>query len=413
MRRPEILRDTDFRRFYIGQLVSFLGDQASVLAIPLTGVLVLDAGPFQLGLLTAVGILPSLFFSLWAGAMIDRRGRRRQTMLVADAGRAVAVLSLPVAYFAGHLTLTHLYIVAFVVGTLDVAFAVAYQALLVAMVKRRQYLAASSLLNGTRSLAEVVGLALGGTLVGLLTAPVALVLNALSFVVSGAQLARIHPSEPPGDTSKSGGLAGGMTWIRGNPAVRTLLLSTGTTNFFAFIGNALLVLYASQTLGLNPTVIGVVFGAGAVGGVIGAATCSRVEQRVGLGRAVLIAAFAFPAAMLLYPAARGSTLTAALLLAAGEFLAAVAALWLDISIGAVFAQQIPDQLRSRVAGAYRTVNHGIRPLGALLGGLLGTHTGLRNALLISAVGAIGGALLLLRPAITTLKLQNEPVTQEG
>jgi MFS family permease len=409
MRRPEILRDIDFRRFYLGQLVSFLGDQASVLAIPLTGVLVLEAGPFELGLLTAVGILPSLFFSLWAGAMIDRRGRRRHTMLVADAGRAVAVLSLPVAYFAGHLTLTHLYIVAFVVGTLDVAFAVAYQALLVAMVNRRQYLAANSLLNGTRSLAEVVGLALGGTLVGLLTAPGALVLNALSFVVSGAQLARIHPSEPPGDPSNSAGLAGGMTWIRGNPVVRTLLLSTGTTNFFAFIGNALLVLYASQTLGLNPTVIGVVFGAGAVGGVIGAATCSRVEHRVGLGRAVLIAAFAFPAAMLLYPAARGSTLTAALLLGAGEFLAAVAALWLDISIGAVFAQQIPDQLRSRVAGAYRTVNHGIRPLGALLG----THTGLRTALLISAVGAIGGALPLLRPAITTLKLQNEPAAQEG
>jgi len=413
MRRPEILRDTDFRRFYLGQLVSFLGDQASVLAIPLTGVLVLEAGPFELGLLTAVGILPSLFFSLWAGAMIDRRGRRRHTMLVADAGRAVAVLSLPVAYFAGHLTLTHLYIVAFVVGTLDVAFAVAYQALLVAMVNRRQYLAANSLLNGTRSLAEVVGLALGGTLVGLLTAPIALVLNALSFVVSGAQLARIHPSEPPGDPSNSAGLAGGMTWIRGNPVVRTLLLSTGTTNFFAFIGNALLVLYASQTLGLNPTVIGLVFGAGAVGGVIGAATCSRVEHRVGLGRAVLIAAFAFPAAMLLYPAARGSTLTAALLLGAGEFLAAVAALWLDISIGAVFAQQIPDQLRSRVAGAYRTVNHGIRPLGTLLGGLLGTHTGLRTALLISAVGAIGGALPLLRPAITTLKLQNEPAAQEG
>jgi len=262
MRRPEILRDTQFRRFYIGQLVSLLGDQASVLAIPLTAVLVLDAGPFQLGLLTAVGMLPSLFFSLWAGAVIDRRGRRRQTMLVADVVRAVAVLSLPVAYFAGHLTLTHLYVVAFVVGTLDVAFAVAYQALLVAMVKRREYLAANSLLNGTRSLAEVVGLALGGTLVGLLTAPGALVLNALSFVVSGAQLARIHPSEPPGDTPKSGGLAGGMTWIRGDPVVRTLLLSTGTTNLFAFIGNALLVLYASQTLGLNPTMIGVVFGAG-------------------------------------------------------------------------------------------------------------------------------------------------------
>lgn len=413
MRRPEILCDTDFRRFYIGQLVSLLGDQASVLAIPLTAVLVLDAGPAQLGVLTAVGILPSLFFSLLAGAAIDRRGRRRQTMLAADAVRAVAILSLPVAYFAGHLSLTHLYVVAFIVGTLDVAFAVAYQALLVAMVSRKDYLAANSLLNGSRSLVEVVGLALGGTLVGVLTAPVALILNALSFVVSGAQLARIHPTEPPGDASKSRGIAGGVTWIRGNPAVRTLLLSTGTTNLFAFIGNALLVLYASQTLGLSPAVIGVVFGAGAVGGVIGAATCSRVEQRMGLGRIVLIAAFALPAAMLLYPAARGSTLTAALLLGAGEFLAAIAALWLDISIGAVFAQQIPDQLRSRVAGAYRTVNHGIRPVGALLGGLLGIHTGLRTALLISAIGAIGGALLLLRPAITTLKLHKEPAVQGG
>lgn len=413
MRRPEILCDTDFRRFYIGQLVSLLGDQASVLAIPLTAVLVLDAGPAQLGVLTAVGILPSLFFSLLAGAAIDRRGRRRQTMLAADAVRAVAILSLPVAYFAGHLSLTHLYVVAFIVGTLDVAFAVAYQALLVAMVSRKDYLAANSLLNGSRSLVEVVGLALGGTLVGVLTAPVALILNALSFVVSGAQLARIHPTEPPGDASKSRGIAGGVTWIRGNPAVRTLLLSTGTTNLFAFIGNALLVLYASQTLGLSPAVIGVVFGAGAVGGVIGAATCSRVEQRMGLGRIVLIAAFALPAAMLLYPAARGSTLTAALLLGAGEFLAAIAALWLDISIGAVFAQQIPDQLRSRVAGAYRTVNHGIRPVGALLGGLLATHTGLRTALLISAIGAIGGALLLLRPAITTLKLHKEPAVQGG
>jgi len=125
-----------------------------------------------------------------------RRGHRRQTMLLADAVRAVAVLSLPIAYFAGHLTLTHLYVVAFIVGTFDVTFAVAYQALLVAMVNRKDYLAANSLLNGTRSLAEVVGLALGGTLDGLLTAPVALQLNAVSFAVSGSQLARIHPSSP-------------------------------------------------------------------------------------------------------------------------------------------------------------------------------------------------------------------------
>ena len=271
------------------------------------------------------------------------------------------------------LTLTHLYVVAFIVGTFDVTFAVAYQALLVAMVNRKDYLAANSLLNGTRSLAEVVGLALGGTLGGLLTAPVALQLNAVSFVVSGSQLARIHPSSPhltpPAHAASAAGSTGSAAtrWCGRYCCPRPRRTSSPSS------ANALLVLYASRTLGLNPTVIGLVFGAGAVGGVISAATCSRVERRLGLGRVVLLTAFAFPLAMLLYPAARGSTLSAALVLGAGEFLAAIAALWLDISVGVVFAQEIPDQLRSRVAGAYRTVNHGIRPVGALLGGVLGTH----------------------------------------
>ncbi|HEY0690029.1 MAG TPA: MFS transporter [Kribbella sp.] len=130
------MRNTDFRRFFDGQLVSLLGDQAAVLAIPLTAVLVLDAGPRQVGLLTAAGILPSLIFSLVAGAWIDRCRRRREAMLVADAVRALAVLSLPVAYAVGQLMLAQLYVVAFVVGTFDVTFAVAYQALLVSIVRR-------------------------------------------------------------------------------------------------------------------------------------------------------------------------------------------------------------------------------------------------------------------------------------
>jgi predicted MFS family arabinose efflux permease len=109
--------------------------------------------------------------------------------------------------------------------------------------------------------------------------------------------------------------------------------------------------------------------------------------------------------MLLYPAARGSTLVAAVLLGAGEFLAAIAVLWLHISIGAVFAQEVPDQLRSRVAGAYRTVNYGVRPLGAVLGGLLGAEIGLRNVLWVSA----GGAFLKLRPSVLGLRIQTDTV----
>ena len=163
-----ILRQVDFRRFFVGQTASLLGDQTAALAIPLTAILALDANATQVGLLTVAGLVPSLLFSLTAGAWIDRRGERRRVMLVADAVRCIVVLSLPVAYALGHLSMAHLYLVAFVVGTFDVAFAVAYQALLVSIVRSKDNIAANSLLNGSRALTEVVGLSLGGVLVSLI-----------------------------------------------------------------------------------------------------------------------------------------------------------------------------------------------------------------------------------------------------
>ena len=324
-------------------------------------------------------------------------------MLVADAVRCIAVLSLPFAYALGQLSMPHLYLVAFVVGTFDVAFAVAYQALLVSIVRSKDYIAANSLLNGSRALTEVVGLSLAGVLVSLITAPVALVVNALSFAVSGIQLARIHPPEPGQSDSKSLGLAEGVRWIRGNTVVRNMLTSSATTNLFAFVGNAVLVLYASEVLGLSPSIIGIAFGVGAVGGVLGAATFATLERRINLGPAIILGSILFPLAMFLYPLAGGGTIAAAALVATGEFLTAVAVLWVDISLGAVFAQEIPDRLRSRVAGAYRMVNYGVRPLGAVAGGLIGAQFGLRNALWISAAGALCGGLLRVRPAIIALK----------
>ena len=368
-----ILRQVDFRRFFGGQTASLLGDQTAALAIPLTAILALDANATQVGLLTAAGLVPSLLFSLTAGAWIDRRGERRRVMLVADAVRCIVVLSLPVAYALGHLSMAHLYLVAFVVGTFDVAFAVAYQALLVSIVRSKDNIA-----------------------------PAALVVNAASFAVSGIQLARIHPPEPGPTDSKSLGLAEGVLWIRGNTVVRNMLASSAITNLIAFVGNAVLVLYASNVLGLSPSMIGIAFGVGAVGGVLGAATFATLERRINLGPAVILGSILFPLAMFLYPLAGGGTIAAAALVATGEFLTAVAVLWVDISLGAVFAQEIPDRLRSRVAGAYRMVNYGVRPLGAVAGGLIGAQFGLRNALWISAAGALCGGLLRVRPAIIAL-----------
>lgn len=407
MNVPDLLRQRNFRLFFEGQSVSLLGDQISVLAIPLTAILVLHEGAEQLGLLTAMSLLPSLLFSLAAGAAIDRRGRRRKTMLIADWIRGVAMGSLPVAYALGHLTLVHLYVVAFIVGTLDVLFFV-YNAMIVALVRPHEYVEANALLNGSRSVAGVLGLTLGGTLVGVLTAPGALLVDAVSFLYSGAQIARTDPTEPTADTTQSHGISHGAKWIATNPLVRAMLASTATVNLFTFLGNAILILYASRTLHLHPTLIGLVFGAGALGGVIGALTARKLEHRIGLGRAFVVGSFLFPLPWLLFPAAHGTQAMVVGMLVAGEFASSIGVIWLDVTAGAIFAQEIPDHLRSRVAGAYRTVNYGVRPLGAIMGGFLGASIGLRDALWIAAIGASCAGLPLLRRAVFTLRSATQP-----
>ncbi len=410
MRIPDLVRQRNFRLFFEGQSVSLLGDQVSVLAIPLTAVLVLHAGAEQLGLLTAMSLLPSLLFSLAAGAAIDRRGRRRRTMLAADWLRGAAMLSLPVAYALGHLTLVHLYAVAFVVGTLDVLFFVSYNAMIVALVKPHEYVGANALLNGSRSLAGVLGLTLGGALVGILTAPGALLLDAVSFLYSGVQIARTDPKEPPADPTQSHGISHGARWIASNPLVRAMLASTATVNLFTFIGNAILILYASRTLHLRPTLIGLAFGAGAVGGLFGALTARRLEHKVGLGPAFVVGSFLFPLPWLLFPLAHGSEPVVVATLVTAELTLSLGVIWLDVTAGAIFAQEIPDHLRSRVAGAYRTVNYGVRPVGALLGGFLGASIGLRDTLWVAAIGASCAGLPLLRRGVLGLRSAVQPQT---
>ncbi|WP_307864767.1 MFS transporter [Allobranchiibius sp. CTAmp26] len=412
MRSPALLRQVGFRRFFIGQSVSLLGDQFAVLAVPLAAILTVGAGATQVGVLTAAGVAPSLLLSVWAGAWIDRHGHRRVVMLVADFSRAAAVLSIPIAYAFGGLTLIQLYLVAFLVGVFDVFFGVAYQAVLISMVRRDQYVAASSWLRGSEAVTQTVGLTLGGVLVSVLTAPVALVFNAASFAISGAQLARIHPAEPGSAKSAHGqGVGEGLRWVYRSALMRAVLTSSGLTNLAVFMSTGVLTLYAIRTLHLTPTAIGVALGAGAVGAFIGAATCARVETRLGLGRLLAFSSLIYPAGLLFYPAARGPALLAASTLAAGEFIAAVTAVWADIALGTILAIEVADDIRSRVNGVFRTINQGVRPIGAVAGGLLATWIGLRSALLCSAlIGLLGGSLILRKQVLSMKSNPPSPKT---
>ena len=368
MRRivPSLLRENrPFRWFFGAQSVSLLGDQISVLALPLVAVLVLDADAAQMGYLAAAGLIPNLLFALHAGAWIDRRGRRRQTMIATDIGRAALIATVPAAYALDLLTLGHLYVVAFLVGTLSVFFFVSYSTLFISLVPREHYVEGESIINGSRALSYVAGPSLAGLLVALLRAPFVLVVDAASFLVSALLLRRIDPVEPPTEAAERGHVLAGLRFILAEPIVRASLAATATLNFFNFMFFALFVLFATRELDVTPGTLGVILGAGAVGGVIGSLVSGRLSRRIGIGPAFVVGAVLFPAPLLLVPLAGGSRTAILACLFLAEFGSGLGVMILDISVGAIFAALIPDRLRARVSGAYMAVNYGVRPLGAL------------------------------------------------
>jgi MFS family permease len=407
---PRLLRESSvFRRYWGAHTVSLVGDQISLLALPLVAVLTLDATPAEMGYLTAVGLAPNLLFALHAGAWVDRRGRRRRTMIAADVGRAVLLGSVPLAYAFDVLTLAQLYGVAFVAGALTVAFGVSDASLFLTIVRRDRFIEASSLLNGSRAFSFVAGPAVAGILVQALSAPGALLLDAASYLGSGTLLASIDPDEPPPD-SEGGGVMVGMRWVVRSAVVRATLLATATINFFNFVFWALFVLYAVRALGVSPGTLGLVLGAGAVGSLVGSVVTGRVTRRIGIGPALALGCVLFPAPLLFVPLAAGPRPVVLACLFLAEFGSGIGVMLLDISAGSLFAAVIPHRLRSRVSGAYTFVNCGVRVLGSLAGGLLGATLGLRPALWVGTAGALLGVLWLLPSPV--LRLHDLPEVAE-
>ena len=391
-------RQGTFVRFWAGQTISVFGDQISTLAIPLTAVLVLHASAVQVGILTALAWLPHLLFSLPAGVWIDRRSNRRRNMIVADFLRAAALATIPVAWWLGVLTIWQLLAVAFAVGAFTVFFDLSSVSFFVALVPRRQYVEANSKLSTTRSLSYIGGPGTAGVLVQVLGAPVALLADAFSFVVSAVALRGVKVAEPevePSGASARADLAEGFRYLVRHPVLRAGTACTSTINFFSFFIFAIFVLYASRTLGLGPATIGLILGAASFGALLGAVIAPRVGRRLGIGRAVVLGSVLFPAPMALFPLAHGSHWLSGSMLLAGEFLASVGVMIFDVNQNSLGTMLTPDAVRSRVVGVSRFFNYGTRPVGALLGGVLGSMIGLRPTLWIAVVGCLFGVLFLL------------------
>jgi MFS family permease len=408
---PTLLHRAPFRNFWLGQSISVLGDQVTLLAIPIVAVLVLHAQPAEMGLLTAAGLLPHLLFSLPAGVWLDRVARRRRLMILVDLARAALIATIPLAFMFNVLSLEQLFVVTFLVGALAVAFDISWQTLFVSVTPREDFVQANSLLNGSRSLAYVAGPSAGGVLIQVLGAPLTMLVDGLSYVASAFFLGRVQAEEPPVDPVRQSirvQLVTGLRFIGLDPIMRPTLLSVATCNLFNFGFAALFILYVTTHLNVEPGLLGLALGSGAVGGVLGAIVAARIGRRIGLGPAYALGLFLFPASLIAIPLVTGDLAIVLAMLFATEFGAGFGVMILDINAGTLIQARTPDAIRGRVTGAWRFINYGVRPIGALMGGLLGAAIGVRETLILVTIASLSGLLFLIRTPVLKLRDIPEP-----
>jgi MFS family permease len=403
-------RDRRFSRYWLGQGVSQFGDRITELALPLIAVTTLHASAPVVGALTAAVWAPNLL-SLLVGSWVDSRQRKRTMLVAADLLRAVVLLSLPLAHWLGLVTIGQLFVVALVAGLGQVLYQTAYPSFFVALVRREQYVEANSLLSTTRSLSFVAGPAAAGGLVQLLTAPVALLVDAVTFLGSAVLIRGVDVEEAAVQREGAPPLLRrareGMGLVARHPYLRVSLACVTTVNFFNFVFAALLLLFASRELHLSAGVIGLALGIGATGGLLGAVTAGRVTAALGMGRTIMVGVVLFAAPVALLPLAGGPLWSRAGMLVLVEFVTGLGVMWLDVPLNALQTAVTPDDSRSRVAGAFSTVNYGVRPLGALLGGFLGAWIGIAPTIWIAAAGGTLAVLWLVGSPIARTRSIDE------
>jgi MFS family permease len=390
-------RHGDFLKLWSAETISQFGTQVSQLALPLVAILVLEASAFEVALLGTIEFLPFILFTLPAGVWVDRL-RRRPILILGDFGRAALLASIPIAYLADALSIWQLYVVGFLVGICTVFFDVAYQSYLPSLVERDQIIDGNSKLEISRSASQVGGPGLSGGLVEIFTAPYAVLLDAVSFVGSGLFLLRIRRDEPPvaapADGSKpslSSELKVGLRFVLGNPNLRAQAGCTAMSNFFNNVTFAVFLVFAVRELELSAGVIGVVFSVGAAGSLAAAFSAIRLSNRFGMGPTTIAVAMLAGPAVLLVALAPTGTAAIPFLVAATLVQGFAIATYNIIQVS--YRQAIcPPRLQGRMNSVMRFIVWGTIPIGALLGGALGTWIGLRETIV---VGAIGGGLAFL------------------
>jgi MFS family permease len=379
--------------FWVAQALSHTGTQVSELAIPLTAVLVLSANSVEMGVLTAMEPLPSLVLGLFLGVLVDRV-RRARLMFWCNIGQALLIGTIPLAAMLGILTLAQMCIVMFAAGSLSLAYALAHTAYVPVLVTdRRQLTAANSAVALSDSVTAVGGPGLAGVLVQVLTAPIAVAVDAASFLVAAVlQLfGRRSDPKPSGEPEPMGiSLRDGLRAFAQHRGVVAITAAKAIPDFFHWGVLALFVLYAVRELHLAPATIGLIWMIASLGPVAAGVFADRVSRRLGVATTSMVAGIIFGGANLLIPLAAGPTWLVVAIIMFANFIGGLSVVYLIIVRATMLQQTVAPNLLGRVGGVMRLIEWGPGPVGSLLGGLLGHVFGLRMGLVILGIGGLIG-----------------------
>jgi len=400
--QPSLWRDRTFMTYWSASAIDSLGSQVTLVAMPLVAVVALQATAADTGILRAVVALPNLLFGLLAGALVDRLPRRR-VLIAANLVTAALLASIPLAALGHVLVLDQVFAVSFLAGTTGVFAGLAATAYLPALVGRESLVDANGKLATTTSTMTILGPSLAGFLVQTLTAPIAIVVDAVCSAVAAVVYTAIRRAEPPAEVVRRHLLREvleGIGVVFGNRVLRTLVLVVASFNLFSGMAQAVFVLYMARQLGLPPATIGIVFAASGPGALLGAVLARRAASAIGIGPTIVAGALAFGVGWTIPPFVFGPPTALVVGLMASQFLLYGGAQLANITTRSLRQAVIPGPLQGRANGTMLVVWQGVVPAGALAGGLIGQVAGPRAALFVAAAGSLAmmAALLTTRLA---------------
>jgi MFS family permease len=394
--RRGVLANSDFVRLWAGQTVSLIGTQVTLFTMPLVAILTLHATVVEVGVLNALRFVPVIALSVVAGVWLDRR-RRRPVLITCALSSSLLIGLVPVSAATGFLSIGLLYVVTALVGTLNMVFDVGALSYVPFLVDREHLAEGNGKLQASNAVAGISGPGLAGLLVGLITAPVTLSADAVSYLFSALGLISITRREPAPEVPEHPvpirqSIAEGFRAVFGTRLLRSLLTQTTTLNLFFGAYLTVFVVYAVRTLHLSPAELGIVLGAGPAGGLFGALLAGRIRQALGLGRAMTIAMTGVSGLLLFLLVPHSASAAAIAIMAAAQLGYGFCIAMFNVNAITLRQTVTPPRLLARMNATYRMMIFGAQPPGALLGGLLATLAGLHAALAISLLAMISPAL---------------------